>query len=316
MEFGYWVCDAHAQSLLQKGNKMKAFKFSKTGVEEFPYDYTANSIATDEVPLTKEEKKALNYVMSPERLGRILEGGDPDKMSSVEMRDALRRLGIRNPELYFPSFPNRQPMTGEFVWHTDAGEDIKPRKMATAHIFYTLRMIWNHRCPPALRVGQFIRRGPIHRWPREYVAQAVHALRAELRRRRDVEQWMKDELADIGRNARFLRLVANAGRRIVCEPKESFLDYAIGDLDLAKRCEQAAATAVEPLLSPREDRRAKRKAKRMRRAVDTDKLGFPGKRCMEHRSYYGIRRPRVDCRACKQVFNARKARRRTAKDLH
>lgn len=45
-----------------------------------------------------------------------------------------------------------------FKWRTAEGEWIAPEKMETRHLFYTLRMIWNHSVPAELRVGQNIKR--------------------------------------------------------------------------------------------------------------------------------------------------------------
>lgn len=48
-----------------------------------------------------------------------------------------------------------KPITKEvsqaFQWRLHGGDIISPADMATSHLFYTVRMIWNHRMPGSYR---------------------------------------------------------------------------------------------------------------------------------------------------------------------
>lgn len=48
-----------------------------------------------------------------------------------------------------------EPVTKEisqaFQWRMHGGDIISPADMATSHLFYTVRMIWNHRMPVQYR---------------------------------------------------------------------------------------------------------------------------------------------------------------------
>lgn len=101
-------------------------------------------------------------------------------------------------------YPGRQVQEGPFIWETDKNEMVKPKDMATPHLFYTLRMIFNHSMPPLARVGDFNRRRNVPHWPLEYRLQAGNAMAEELRTRKDVEPWMKFEMQDMAENAEFV----------------------------------------------------------------------------------------------------------------
>src|SRR5437762_14379094 len=82
--------------------------------------------------------------------------------------------------------------------------------MATEHLFYTLRMLYNHSVPPVFRVGQFKRHPNVFKWPLDYKTQAGQAMRAAFNKRNDIEDWMRNELDDMERNAEFLEMVRMA----------------------------------------------------------------------------------------------------------
>lgn len=72
-----------------------------------------------------------------------------------------------------------------FVWVTQDGEEMRPSEMKTTHLFYSLRMIWNHTAPPALQLPGGRYNGPQH-WPIARRRAAVAALLDELTRRDDL----------------------------------------------------------------------------------------------------------------------------------
>ena len=83
-------------------------------------------------------------------------------------------------------------------WRTNNEGDIAPMLMETRHLFYTLRMIWNHSMPLIMTVGGEVRRyhfGPRH--TREYMREAIMRIGAELFTRNDLEPWMVRQLEEM-----------------------------------------------------------------------------------------------------------------------
>ena len=81
---------------------------------------------------------------------------------------------------------NLAPLAGKEVktpwrWRTSRGEFMLPSSMATEHLFYTLRMIWNHTMPPHLQVGHNIRRYKFGAfYTAEYFTNAIRSICCEL----------------------------------------------------------------------------------------------------------------------------------------
>lgn len=98
---------------------------------------------------------------------------------------------------------------GGFMWITHSGEVLQPCDMATPHLFYSLRMIFNHSVPPVFRIlgpGEEMRRYPdVPHWTAEYRREAIAQLSAELDSRLDIFEFDHPELAqqyaDIKQNA-------------------------------------------------------------------------------------------------------------------
>lgn len=72
---------------------------------------------------------------------------------------------------------------------------IHPKDMETRHVFYTIRMIWNHSVPPQMRVGKNYRMysgfGP--EYTRDYMKSAVVHLMHELSTRKDmIDEWRQE----------------------------------------------------------------------------------------------------------------------------
>jgi hypothetical protein len=206
----------------------------------------------------------------------------------IENGDSLIPVDVRNYGLEGSRNLQQIESLRQFVWQTDKGKLLYPREMATEHLFYTIRMLFNHSVPPAFRVGQFKRHDNVFEWPLVYKEQAAAALREALQTRKtELTSDMRNEMTDMEANAVFLDLLRNSTGPLVNVPETAVL----------------TSKEIAPVI-----RRGLAKIKRMRRAVPTTLRGFPGKRCMEHRSYSGTRKPRVDCNACRQVFNARRRR--------
>lgn len=107
-------------------------------------------------------------------------------------------------ELAYPRRQLQDVATEPFIWETDSGELIRARDMTTPHLFYTLRMLFNHSVPPAFRVGKFLLHAGVFKWPVEYRIQASNAMQEQLDTRKDVLSWMRHELNDIALNVEFL----------------------------------------------------------------------------------------------------------------
>lgn len=76
----------------------------------------------------------------------------------------------------------------QFVWTAQDGVEMTPQEMTTRHLFYTIRMIWNHTMPEESRSSTF-KRYRIHR-SSKYLKAAVVALGTELLTRNDLQpEW-------------------------------------------------------------------------------------------------------------------------------
>ena len=95
------------------------------------------------------------------------------------------------PVPFKASLPDR-----EWFWRTHDGEKLRPSEMKTSHLFYTLRMIWNHRMPEEMQVGRNVRRWILTQ-PREYLAEAIIRIGRELSSRNDLPSWMRRELEEM-----------------------------------------------------------------------------------------------------------------------
>lgn len=80
-----------------------------------------------------------------------------------------------------------------WVWRTHDGMRLTPDQMKTTHLFYTLRMIWNHRMPAEAHVGYNVKRWNLT-MPDSYLAEAIVRMADVLSRRSDLPSWMQREL--------------------------------------------------------------------------------------------------------------------------
>ncbi len=88
-----------------------------------------------------------------------------------------------------------------FVWTMHDGTEIAPAAMDTPHVFHSLRMVWNHVVPPALRLEPFRYWAGVSTWPADELRGAFDAFLAELDRRKDVTLEQQSEVTHMRRHA-------------------------------------------------------------------------------------------------------------------
>jgi hypothetical protein len=72
-----------------------------------------------------------------------------------------------------------------FAWRDRTGQWHLVKRMETRHLFYTLRMIWNHTMPASARLpGNLYSFGPTY--TRKYMIDAISAIVPELAQRKDM----------------------------------------------------------------------------------------------------------------------------------
>jgi hypothetical protein len=80
--------------------------------------------------------------------------------------------------LYDPNHISRLHRGKKFTWVSHRGEAVALRDMNTLHMFYALRMIFNHTSP--IRVGKFIAYADVPTWSLSYRRAAMRAFVDEL----------------------------------------------------------------------------------------------------------------------------------------
>lgn len=92
----------------------------------------------------------------------------------------------------------QQELDRTWSWRDKFGNLHDPKEMETRHLFYTVRMIWNHSVPPHMIVGQNVK---LYRfssfYTTPYMRQSVLQCGAELMTRKDLEPWQWLELQEI-----------------------------------------------------------------------------------------------------------------------
>ena len=93
-------------------------------------------------------------------------------------------IRLKNQDDWFRTHRGFQWMDKYYVQHY-------PKDMATHHLFYTLRMIWNHTVPEDMKIKPYkhYRLDP-NAYNKEYLITAIRALGEELARRNDTELYM------------------------------------------------------------------------------------------------------------------------------
>jgi len=82
----------------------------------------------------------------------------------------------------------------KFKWRSRGGEFHKTKDMETRHLFYTLKMIWNHSAPEKLRLKPYREYYFSEFYQPEYMKDAVEAILAELNKRTDLCKEYRDVL--------------------------------------------------------------------------------------------------------------------------
>ena len=77
-------------------------------------------------------------------------------------------------------------------WITQEGEEIAISDMDTAHLYYSVRMLWNHYCPPDLQLRPF--KLYLLHFSREYVVSRLRSMVEELSRRGDLTERQLSDL--------------------------------------------------------------------------------------------------------------------------
>lgn len=135
-------------------------------------------------------------------IGTLLHQQIEQRLSRKELCKRMLALGVANPYLYIPDVPD------EFVWVSHNGSRRPISEMASPHIFYSLRMIFNHSVPPAFRVlrpGETMNRySDVPHWTPAYRQAAVNAFTRELCSRDDLEPELQAQFDDMKANTQLI----------------------------------------------------------------------------------------------------------------
>lgn len=113
-----------------------------------------------------------------------------------------------------PAFRSAAIVPG-WLWRTHNEGDIAPSQMRTTHLFFTLRMIWNHSMPTNMRVGRNIKLYSFgSRHDARYMQSAIVNIGAELFSRSDLPAWMRRELDEMAAHMRDI-----APQKFIDEPR-------------------------------------------------------------------------------------------------
>lgn len=88
----------------------------------------------------------------------------------------------------------RQITSAAFVWRDMRGNPHVPAKMATRHLWFTIRMIWNHTMPNHVRITPYHAYEFSADYTAAYLRDAVFTLGAELLSRDDIDPRWYDDL--------------------------------------------------------------------------------------------------------------------------
>lgn len=84
-----------------------------------------------------------------------------------------------------------------FHWVDKKGVSHLPKNMSTMHLFYTLRMIWNHTMPGHMRTHDYTHYSFGPAYTVQYLMDAIRALMTELACRKDLPQSAQAQLASM-----------------------------------------------------------------------------------------------------------------------
>ena len=81
-----------------------------------------------------------------------------------------------------------------YVWRQRGGEFFRPQDMATRHLFYTLRMIWNHKMPDEAKLQPYNQYAFGRFYTDDYLKLSIKHLSIELGKRKDLTDIQRHEL--------------------------------------------------------------------------------------------------------------------------
>ena len=90
---------------------------------------------------------------------------------------------------------NKKEIKSHFKWRTRNNEFILPEEMETRHLFFTIRMIWNHSAPANLKLNPYHKYRFNSFYTSSYMKEAVENMIKELKKRKDVKLRWKYDLA-------------------------------------------------------------------------------------------------------------------------
>lgn len=90
---------------------------------------------------------------------------------------------------------NKNQIKRKFQWRDSQGGFHLPSEMETRHLFYTLRMIWNHTMPDQAQIKPFRRYEFGEHYTEYYLKDAVLNLAHELKTRNDMTAEWRAQLS-------------------------------------------------------------------------------------------------------------------------
>jgi hypothetical protein len=81
-----------------------------------------------------------------------------------------------------------------FAWRTRDGQHIDVSRMETRHLFYTLRMIWNHTMPKDAKLKPYRSYAFSSFYTEQYLKEAIRHIFHELTGRKDISKRFVKEL--------------------------------------------------------------------------------------------------------------------------
>lgn len=132
------------------------------------------------------KKQPEHRIIADRLINYLRDSDEPCEFSKNEkevIRDAFKRvfkLGQGTSTLVDKLDKGTGKDRSVFVWLTHDGERKLPQQMATPHLFYALRMIWNHSVPEFFRIPGTTRYPDVPHWSKEYRLQAIDILEQEL----------------------------------------------------------------------------------------------------------------------------------------
>src|SRR5579862_1124781 len=92
-----------------------------------------------------------------------------------------------------------------YIWTTQTGERIPVNKMTTSHLFFTVRMIYNHTAPPTRRILGCKEYKQPYTWSIGFKRKAIENLLNELKTRTDISHFMWKQLCEMRERSGLLR---------------------------------------------------------------------------------------------------------------